>query len=270
MSETRMCRVAYLVDDMEASVKRYGDVLGFKFRKVELGDFPLKVQIGEHGFEPLQTTGFSFAPIEGPFIEVALAVDNADRCAAAMEKRGHLPIAVNRIDVTGNDEYLFGPDFHGIPVMVAFEGDQEATLATPDAPFATLEEAAAPKLGCCVLLVDDLDAAVADFSEIFDMKFVEADPQGFGSRAVVGPHRVKLIERGPSRFEKEFSGPLAAFEVMYDDVEAQKARFEAEGYKVLDERTMRSGRKAYYFGSQFEGLPFGIYAAGDDAEIRGL
>lgn len=270
MSDTRMCRVAYLVDDMEASVKRFSDVLGFTFRKVELGDFPLKVQIGEHGFEPLQSTGFSFAPIEGPFIEVALAVDDAEKCRAAMEEKGHKPIAVNHIDVTDHDEYLFGPDFHGIPVMVAFEGDQEATIATPDAPFATLEEAPAPKLGSCALLVDDLDAAVADFERIYDMRFVPTDPQGFGSRAVVGPHRVKLIERGPSAFTSEFRGPLAAFEVMYDDVEAQRARFEAEGYKVLHERTLRSGRKAYYFGSQFEGLPFGIYAAADDAEIRGL
>lgn len=266
MSDTRMCRVAYLVDDMDSSVARFGEVLGFAFRKVEIGDVPLKVHIGEHGFEPLQTTGFSFAPIEGPFIEVALAVDDAEKCHAAMTARGYQPIAVNRIDVTGHDEYLFGPDFHGVPVMVAFEGDQEATLA----PFLTLEEAATPKLGCCTLLVDDLDAAAEDFRQIYDMTFVETDPAGFGTRALVGPHRVKLVQRGETRFAAEFRRPLAAFEVMYDDVEAQRAHFEADGCKVLHERTLKSGRKAYYFGSQFEGLPFAIYAAADDAEIRGL
>ena len=31
MSDTRMCRVAYLVDDMEKSVARFGEVLGFYF-----------------------------------------------------------------------------------------------------------------------------------------------------------------------------------------------------------------------------------------------
>src|SRR3546814_18858165 len=75
---------------------------------------------------------------------------------------------------------------------------------------------------------------------------------------MVGKHRVKLIQRGASDFTAEFRGPLAAFEVMYDDVEAQRAKMEQAGFKVLHERTMKSGRKAYYFGSQFEGLPFGI------------
>src|SRR3546814_9453255 len=79
MSDTRMCRVAYLVDDIEKSVARFNEVLGLTFRTVDVGDVPLKVRIGENGFEPLQSTGFSFAPIEGPFIEVALAVNDADR-----------------------------------------------------------------------------------------------------------------------------------------------------------------------------------------------
>src|SRR3546814_16344747 len=83
-------------------------------------------RIGEHGFEPLQSTGFSFAPIEGPFIEVALAVNDAEKCKAALVELGHQPIAVNHINETNHDEYLFGPDFHGLPVMVAFEGDHEA------------------------------------------------------------------------------------------------------------------------------------------------
>src|SRR3546814_233744 len=266
MSDTRMCRVAYLVDDIEKSVAGFNEVLGLTFRTVDVGDVPLKVRIGEHGFEPLQSTGFSFAPIEGPFIEVALAVNDAEKCKAALVELGHQPIAVNHINETNHDEYLFGPDFHGLPVMVAFEGDQEATLA----PFETLEDASTPKLGCCALLVDDLDAAVADFGRIYDMAFVPADPQGLGSRAMVGKHRVKLIQRGASDFTAEFRGPLAAFEVMYDDVEAQRAKMEQAGFKVLHERTMKSGRKAYYFGSQFEGLPFGIYATADDGEVRGL
>src|SRR3546814_15075078 len=78
------------------------------------------------------------------------------------------------------------------------------------------------------------------------MAFVPADPQGLGSRAMVGKHRVKLIQRGASDFTAEFRGPLAAFEVMYDDVEAQRAKMEQAGFKVLHERTMKSGRKAYY------------------------
>src|SRR3546814_11028726 len=94
------------------------------------------------------------------------------------------------------------------------------------------------------------------------MAFVPADPQGLGSRAMVGKHRVKLIQRGASDFTAEFRGPLAAFEVMYDDVEAQRAKMEQAGFKVLHERTMKSGRKAYYFGLPFAGMAFGISSEG--------
>jgi catechol 2,3-dioxygenase-like lactoylglutathione lyase family enzyme len=266
MSDTRMCRVAYLVDDIDKSVARWSEVLGLSFRAVDVGDYPLKVRLGEHGFEAIETNGFSFAPIEGAFIEVALAVNDAEACRAGMAALGHQPIAVNHISQTSHDEYLFGPDFHGLPVMVAFEGDQEATLA----PFETLEDAAAPKLGCCSLVVDDLDGAVADFGRIYDMSFTPTDAAGLGVRAVVGKHRVKLIQRGPSAFADQFCGPLAAFEIMYDDVEAQRRKLEAFGFKALGARALKSGRKAYYFGSQFEGLPIGVYATADDAEIRGL
>jgi len=266
MTDTRLCRVAYLVDDIEASSAHFGEVLGFQFRTVDVGEAPLKVHIGEHGFEALQSTGFSFAPIEGRFIEVALAVNDAEKCKADMLAMGIEVLFPNHIPETGHDEYLFKPDFHGLPLMVAFEGDQEATLA----PFETLEDAPTPKLGCCAVLVDDLDAAIADFGRVFDMAFVPTDPQGLGARAAVGKHRVKLIQRGATDFAAEFVGVLAALEVMYDDVEAQRAKMEAAGLKVLHERTLGSGRKAYYFGAQFEGLPIGIYAAADDAEVRGL
>ena len=266
---SRLCRIAYLTADIEAHIARCKQVLGFAFQTVDLGDFPLKVRIGEHGFEPLQSTGFSFAPIEGPFIEIALAVDDAEKCKAAMQANGYEPIIASPIPATGNNEYLFGPDFHGIPVMVAFEGDQEASLSE-EKPFTPLEQAASPKLGLCTLLVDDLDAAIADFEQIFGMNFVPADAHGFGGRAVTGAHRVKLVERATSEHAAEFCGPVAAFEVMYDDVEAQRAKFEAAGCKVLAEHTLKSGRKAYYFGSQFEGIPLGIYPAADDGVMRGL
>lgn len=177
MSDTRLCRVAYLVDDINASAERFGEVLGFQFRTVDVGEAPLKVQIGEHGFEALQSTGFSFAPIEGRFIEVALAVNDAETCKTAMLAMGIDVLFSNNIPETGNDEYLFKPQFHGLPLMVAFEGDQEATLA----PFQTLEDAPTPKLGCCAVLVDDLDAAIADFERFFDMAFVPVDAQALGN-----------------------------------------------------------------------------------------
>ena len=118
--------------------------------------------------------------------------------------------------------------------------------------------------------MDDLDAAAADFARIFEMNFVPTEAAGFGPRALVGKHRVKLVQRGKSDFESQFCGPLAAFEIMVDDVEAQRAKFEQFGFRPLYMRSLKSGRKSYYFGTQFEGLPFSIYATADDGEIRGL
>ncbi len=54
MSHTRMCRVAYLVPDMERSLARWGEVLGLSFRRLDLGELPLKVSIDAHGFEALE------------------------------------------------------------------------------------------------------------------------------------------------------------------------------------------------------------------------
>lgn len=265
MSDTRLCRIAYLVDDAEEHTRRMHDVLGFSFRSVDVGEVPLKVRIDEHGFEAMESTGFSFAPIEGRFIEVALAVDDAEVCRREMEAMGVEVLFPNRIPETGNDEYLFKPDFHGLPLMVAFEGDQEAMLA----PFETLEDASLPKLGCCAVLVDDLDAAAADFGRIYGMEFTPTGAQRFGRRAAVGRHRLMLVERGENALADQFLGVCAALWVMVDDVEAQRTKMEAAGFDVLHSRAFASGRKAYYFGSQIEGLPLGIYAAADDAEMRG-
>src|SRR3546814_17051732 len=63
------------------------------------------------------------------------------------------------------------------------------------APFKDLEEASPPKLGVVTMGVDSIDAIAPLFSKYFDMEWTETDPAGFGSRAVVGKHRVKLVEK---------------------------------------------------------------------------
>src|SRR3546814_8659773 len=78
-------------------------------------------------------------------------------------------------------EYLFGRDFHGLPLMVCTAGDNEIQMRV-DGPFRALDDAVAPKIGCVTLVVDDLGKAAADLGRFFDMSFVETDPAGLGER----------------------------------------------------------------------------------------
>jgi hypothetical protein len=88
-------------------------------------------------------------------------------------------------------------------------------------------------------------------------------------KAMAGSHRVRLVEKGNPDISDEFRACLASLDVMVEDVELARQSLEKAGCRVLHERTLNSGRKAYYFGSQFEGLPLGVYSADDDDEILG-
>lgn len=266
MSHTRICRIGHLVDDLDATMAAFKAVLGFEYRMMDVGDFPVRVALGEHGFEPIQTLkGFQFEGIDGPFLEVALEVKDVEATKTKLESAGYTVLAPNYLPNTDTWEYLFGPEFHGIPIMVANIGDQEAAIGN----FTSLEQAPRPRLGCVVLAVDDVDAVARDMKTYFDMDFVETDPGGLGSRALVGSHRVKLVERAGTAVESEFKASLAAFEVMCDDVDAAVKSFSDHGITPIHSRTFASGGRGYYFGSRFQDLPMGLYSTADDAEMIG-
>src|SRR3546814_1805748 len=134
--------------------------------------------------------------------------------------------------------------------MVCTAGDNEIQMRV-DGPFRALDDAVAPKIGCVTLVVDDLGKAAADLGRFFDMSFVETDPAGLGERALVGPHRVKLVEKPSQEMIRHFEMPLAAIEFMYDDVEETRQRLERAGYPVVHTRKLKSGN-AYSFGSAFQ------------------
>src|SRR3546814_13448886 len=85
--------------------------------------------------------------------------------------------------------------------------------------------------------VDSIDAIAPLFSKYFDMEWTETDTAGFGSRAVVGKHRVKLVEKPDPALSDHFMQSLIAAEMMFDDPESVRERIEAAGFPVLRERT---------------------------------
>jgi hypothetical protein len=152
-------------------------------------------------------------------------------------------------------------------LMVCAAGDNEAQLRS-ERPFAALDDAPLPKIGCVTLLVDDLNRTAADLDKLLDMMLTATNPEGFGRRAAVGNHRVKLIE-GPSELISSLERPLVSIDIMHDDVEAARRRFEEAGYPVKLARSLVSGGKAYYFGETVQGMPVSLYPVAADSEILG-
>jgi catechol 2,3-dioxygenase-like lactoylglutathione lyase family enzyme len=270
MSAAKFCRIAIVVDDLRTFVSQAQDLLGISFIRPKLDEqfVGFHVMFGEHGLEPIELeTEMPFAK-DGRLIEVAIDVQRADATRELLERGGYRPVVTNFLPVPAANEYLFGRDFHGLPLMVCTAGDNEAEMRA-QGPFLALDDAPLPKIGCVSVVVDDLERAAADFTKFFGMRFVPTDPAGLGERALVGPHRVKLVA-GPSRaMAGEYEMPLAAIEFMVQDLSAAAARFTAAGHRVLHERKLASGRSALYFGAAIQRMPVGLYSAADDDEVVG-
>jgi hypothetical protein len=266
---TRFCRVAWIVEDMDSVVADLKRVLGLSMRFGTIATDVIKAGIEEHGLEPIQL----FVPnvpfmesLPAPLVEIALAVDDAEAFKTRMAQDGLHPTVTSFLPGPDTNEYLYARGFQGLPVMVCTDGDNESMMS----PFLDLEAAAPPKVGVVSMGVASIDEAVASFGRYFDMQFVETDPGGLGARAVVGKHRVKLVEKPNGRWQGHFMRGLLAAEMMFDDHEVIRRRLESAGYPVVGERTFNSGRKGYYFGATFAGLPLSIYSPGDDDEARGI
>jgi len=200
MTISRICRVAVSIKDIQGFCQETGSLLGIDYVDANFGT-PFEgftVMFGEHGFEPIEITSktINFAA-DGSLIEVAIDVANAGAVKAGLAQGGYTPAVTNHLPEPDADEYLFPRSFHGLPLMVCTAGDNEKQMRL-HGPFEPLYSAAPPKIGSVTLSVDDVDAAAADFSRYFGMKFVEVDSAGLGRRVLAGAHRIKLLE-GPSK-----------------------------------------------------------------------
>jgi hypothetical protein len=268
---TRFCRVAWIVDDMDAAVEQFRDLFGMGMRFGPIAPDIIKAGIDEHGFEPIQLyvpvselefmTGLPF-----PLVEVALAVDDCEETFRVLAADGILPSFTSPLPGPDTQEHLYAQGFGGIPVMSCTDGDNESMMA----PFLDLEQAAAPKCGVVTVAADDIDALAGRFTRYFGMQWAPADPAGLGKRALVGPHRVKLVERPSELASANAMQCVLASEIMVKDPGAVRTTLESAGHHVLAERTFASGRKGWYFGSVLAGMPVSIYDQRDDDEARGL
>lgn len=270
MTVPKMCRVVVVIDKLETFTRDAREFLGLKFVRPDLDEqfTAFSVEFGEHGLMGIEVYEDVAFAREGRLIEVAVDVESAEQTKELLQAGGYRPVVTNYLPEPAANEYLFGRDFLGIPLMVCTAGDNEKQMRL-QGPFLELDEAPAPKVGCATVVVNDIGRAAAEFERYFGMKFVATDPGGLGTRAVVGEHRIKLIEGVPGAIAKHFQLPLAAVEIMHDDVEGVRNSLENAGYSVVHERSLKSGANAYYFGSSFHGLPLSIYPTAADDEIIG-
>lgn len=271
---TRFCRIAWIVDDMDATVAQFRDLFGLGMRFGNIATDVIKAGIDEHGFEPIQL----FVPADDlpfmnglpyPLVEVALAVDDCEEIYRRLAADGVLPSFTSPLPGPDTQEHLYAHGFDGIPVMSCTDGDNESMMAA-EQPFLDLEAAPIPKVGLVTVIADDIEATADRFRRAFGMTWTPTDPGGLGEKALVGPHRIRLLQGPSAAVRAHAMHTVAASEIMVEDVARTRAVLEAAGHAVLAERTFASGRQALYFGAVLQGMPIAIYDARDDAEARGL
>lgn len=271
---TRFCRLAWMVDDMDAVVKQLHDLFGLGMRFASVAPDLIQAGIDEHGLEPIK----SFVPVDDlpfmrglpyPLVEIALAVDDCEETYRRLEKEGILPSFTSPLPGPDTQEHLYAEGFDGIPFLSCTDGDNEMMMDMVR-PFLDLERAPPPKIGVVTLLVDDIDKTAKLLARSFDMRWVETDAGGLGERALVGPHRVKLVQTPSAAVRANALRCLASAEMMFEDPDVARGALERAGYPVLAERTFASGRKGWYFGAVISGLPLSVYDVRDDDEARGI
>jgi hypothetical protein len=270
MTVPKMCRIAVVIDKLELFKQQAGELLGLSFVPPALDEqfTAFSVEFGEHGLMGIELHEDVPFARDGRLIEVAVDVANAERTKDILKAGGYEAVVTNYLPEPAANEYLYGRDFHGIPLMVCTAGDNEKQMRL-QGPFRELDDAPMPKVGCVTVAVSSVQSAAADFERYFGAKFVATDAGGLGSKAMVGEHRIKLVEGAPAAMAAHFQQPLAAVEIMYDDVEPVRSRLEKAGYAIVHRRSLKAGRYSYYFGSVFHSLPLSIYPAAADSEILG-
>jgi hypothetical protein len=265
----KFCRIAVVVDDLDAFTRDAAALLGLHFVSPKLDEqfTAFSVAFGEHGLMGIQPHEELPFASQGRLIEVAMDVTSADATTDRLVAGGYQPVVTNFLPAPAANEYLFGRDFHNIPLMVCTAGDNEMQMRE-QGPFAELELAPLPKVGAVTLMVENMADTARDLERFFDMTFVPCDPMGLGTAGLSGAHRVRLVE-GHSPFRAEFHPPLASIDLIYEDVERQRAMLEKSGFS-LSERALRSGGHAYYLGSSFHNVPITLYPASADQELRGI
>lgn len=108
--------------------------------------------------------------------------------------------------------------------------------------------------------VDDLDAAVADFADIFGMEFDVMDAPALGLRIAVSNQGIELVEAtgSPKLLENYVGGVFSAVSVNVPDLEPVRRKLLDRGVEVIMEMKTPDFREIYCAYGTFHGLPLAV------------
>jgi catechol 2,3-dioxygenase-like lactoylglutathione lyase family enzyme len=117
-------------------------------------------------------------------------------------------------------------------------------------------------IGQVAISVDDLDAAVKDYTEVFGMTFTILEVEEINSRVAVSDGGIVFSEAldksKPINIKKYHNGALGAIEVRVSDLEEAKRRLIAKGVDPVYYLDAQGGLTEYYM-HQFHGVPLTIF-----------
>jgi predicted enzyme related to lactoylglutathione lyase len=128
-------------------------------------------------------------------------------------------------------------------------------------------------IGQLAINVDDVDKAVADWEEVFGIKFDIVEVEEINSRVAISDGGIVFAEAldktQPINIAKYHNGALSALEVRVSDLEEAKRRLIAKGVDpvyYLD----TAGGLTEYFMYQFHGVPLTIFQMDNDSWVDAI
>jgi catechol 2,3-dioxygenase-like lactoylglutathione lyase family enzyme len=117
-------------------------------------------------------------------------------------------------------------------------------------------------IGQVAINVDDLDAAVNDYTEIFGITFTIVEVEEINMRVAVSDgglvFATPLDPSKPVPISRFHNGALSAVEVRVSDLEEARRRLEAHGSKPIYYMDTQGGLTEYYM-EQLHGVPLTIF-----------
>jgi catechol 2,3-dioxygenase-like lactoylglutathione lyase family enzyme len=128
-------------------------------------------------------------------------------------------------------------------------------------------------IGQIAINVDDVDAAVKDYEDVFGMTFTIVEVPEINMRVAISDGGIVFAETleqaEPVPIRRFHNGALAAVEVRVDDLEEARKRLNDRGVDTLYYMDTQGGLTEYYMG-QLHGVPLTIFQMDTDSWVDAI
>jgi predicted enzyme related to lactoylglutathione lyase len=128
-------------------------------------------------------------------------------------------------------------------------------------------------VGQIAINVDDVDAAVADYRDVFGIDFTIVEVPELNIRAAVSDGGFvfsEVLDKSKVEPARQFhNGVLGAVEVRVKDLQEAKRRLQEKGVDPVYHMTAQGGMEEYYT-HQFHGVPLTIFEIQGDSWLEAV